>query len=84
MIGFVVQGIVFYAMALVNQNIVLMQWALIILCVVDTVWLGMLKIIYKISDKVKNQWLLHNIIVAGILTINVLNIIPSIQNSEYM
>ena len=70
-VGFLFQAIAFYIFALIYFNLVYTQWLIFTICIVDSIWLGSLALIYKIKDETFNEWIIHNLFFIVFLPLNI-------------
>jgi hypothetical protein len=69
--GFTFQAIAFYVLALSFLDARVTEILLITICTIDTIWLLILYIGYEIIQSTFRQWIAHNLIMAGIILIDI-------------
>lgn len=71
-IGFFIQALAFYVYSVNFYDLLLSQYTIIFISLVDLIWLLILWIGYKIRGDVDAQWLQHNVIIILLLGFNIL------------
>ena len=47
------------------------QWVILTICVVDSIWLGTLRLFFKIKEETFNEWMIHNAFFIVFVPLNV-------------